>query len=82
MKDLICGVTLLDIADVMEESENIIYLPKGCADKLMRFSSKHWIVRAISFGSFSDRTDTLVESDIPHRATSFSWIILRAENQF
>ena len=61
MKDLICGVTLLDIADVMEESENIIYLPKGCADKLMRFSSKHWIVRAISFGSFSDRTDTLVE---------------------
>ena len=61
MKNLICGVQLLDIQEELQESENIIYLPIGCQDKLIQFSGNHWKIRSVLLHAFSDNFDTLVE---------------------
>ena len=61
MKNLICGATLLDITEEIQEAEAIIHLPNGCADKLIGLLGNHWKIRSVLLYAFSDHFDTLLE---------------------
>ena len=61
MKELIRGATLFDIAEAVQEHQDIFYLPTGCQDTMILLSGYHWRIRSVLLHAFSDHTDTLLE---------------------